>query len=60
MKDEKLKDVFSGEERSILEVLIEETSQWLEANGDGEAEDFKKKLKYFESVFHPIIQRVHD
>lgn len=55
-----MKDVFSGEERSILEVLIEETSQWLEANGDGEAEDFKKKLKYFESVFHPIIQRVHE
>jgi L1 cell adhesion molecule like protein len=59
LKDEKLKDVFSAEEKTKLEALIEETTKWIEANANAETEDFKKKLKELEEVFHPIMQRVY-
>lgn len=55
MKDEKLKDKFSAEERTKLESMIDETTKWIDANPNAETNDYKNKLKALEEVFHPIM-----
>lgn len=55
LKDEKLKDKFSEEDKQKVETLVEETQKWLDANQNAELEEYKKKTKELEEVFHPIM-----
>ncbi|KAM3128402.1 hypothetical protein pb186bvf_019469, partial [Paramecium bursaria] len=59
LKDEKLKDKFSAEEKKQLEELVEETQKWIDANQNAETQENKNKLKALEDVFHPIMQKVY-
>jgi len=55
LNDEKFKDKFSPEEKTKLTALIDDTQKWIESNQNAETEEFKKKLKELEEVFHPIM-----
>ncbi|KAL4427176.1 hypothetical protein ABPG74_013380 [Tetrahymena malaccensis] len=59
LKDEKLKDKFSKEERQNLEQLIEETFKWIESNQNEEAEFYKQKQTKLEEAFNPIMMKIY-
>jgi len=59
IKDEKLKDKFSDEEKTTLEQKVEEALKWVESNPNAHAEEFESKQKELESVFNPIISKVY-
>merc|ERR1739845_137339 len=58
IKDEKLQDKFSDEEKTTLEKKVEEALKWVESNPNAHAEEFEKQQKELESVFNPIISKV--
>ena len=45
MKDEKLKDKFTEEDKSKLEPMVIATTQWLESNPNAEASEYETKQK---------------
>jgi len=59
LKDDKLKDKFSEEERSSCEKACDEALKWIEANPNAHGEEFEKKQKELESVFNPIITKIY-
>jgi L1 cell adhesion molecule like protein len=59
LKDEKFKDKFTEDDKKKIEAVIEETQKWIDANPNAETEEYKKKTKALEEVFHPIMQRVY-
>jgi len=59
IKDEKLQDKFSDEEKTTLEKKVEEALKWVESNPNAHAEEFEKQQKELESVFNPIISKVY-
>lgn len=59
MNEEKLKDKFTAEDRSSVEGKISEIQSWLDSNSSATKEEYEAKTKEFESVFHPIMQRVY-
>jgi L1 cell adhesion molecule like protein len=59
LKDEKLKDKFSNEEKESIEKAVEETIKWIESNPNAHAEEYEKKQKDLEGVFTPIITKVY-
>ncbi|KAL4427175.1 hypothetical protein ABPG74_013379 [Tetrahymena malaccensis] len=59
LKDEKLKDKFSKDERQNLEQLIEETFKWIESNQNEEAEFYKQKQTKLEEAFNPIMMKIY-
>lgn len=59
IKDEKLKDKFSDEEKTTLEKKVEEALKWVESNPNAHAEEFEKQQKDLEAVFTPIISKVY-
>ncbi|KAL4460693.1 hypothetical protein ABPG72_009415 [Tetrahymena utriculariae] len=59
LKDEKLKDKFSTEERQKLEELIQQTFKWIESNQNEEAEFYKQKQTNLEEIFNPIMMRIY-
>lgn len=59
MNEEKLKDKFSSDERTMLEDKITELQKWLEDSSSASTEDFEAKTKEYEALFNPIMQRVY-
>lgn len=59
MKDEKLKDKFTADEKEKVQKLVDETSKWLEEHHEAEAEEYSHKQKELEEVFNPIMMRVY-
>jgi L1 cell adhesion molecule like protein len=59
LNEEKLKDVFTAEERELIENKHKETQEWIDSSPNAEAEDFEAKTKEYETVFHPIMERVY-
>jgi L1 cell adhesion molecule like protein len=59
LKDEKIKDKFSEEERTNLEKLCGDALSWIEANPEAHAEEFEKHQKDIEAVFNPVISRIY-
>jgi L1 cell adhesion molecule like protein len=59
IKDEKLKDKISDDERSTLEKAVEEALKWVESNPNAHGEEFEKKQKDLETIFNPIITKVY-
>ena len=43
MKDEKLKDKFTDEDKKVLEPLVTATTHWLESNPNAETSEFEAK-----------------
>jgi len=59
LKDEKIKDKFSSDERDQLERAVEEALKWIESHQEASPEDFESKQKEIESVFNPIITKIY-
>lgn len=59
LKDEKLKDKFTPEERSRLEELVDQTFKWIESNQNEEPEMYKNKQSKLEEAFNPIMTKIY-
>ena len=60
---EQLGDLISGEDRSVIEGLAEETEDWLVSSSSNlfemAAEDFEEKKKELEDVVQPIFAKLY-
>jgi L1 cell adhesion molecule like protein len=59
MNEEKLKDKFTEEDKEKINNKITELQEWIDSNNSATKEEFDEKTKEFESVFHPIMQKVY-
>merc|ERR1711988_186054 len=59
LNEEKLKDVFTAEEKTTIEEASKEGLQWLEGNSDADADAIEGKQKELEAKFNPIMMRVY-
>jgi L1 cell adhesion molecule like protein len=59
MNEEKLKDKFTEEDKAVVETKINDIQKWIDENSNATKEEYDAKTKEFESVFHPIMQRVY-
>jgi len=59
LNDEKLKDVFTEDEKKTIEETSKEGLQWLEGNADADADAIEGKQKELEAKFNPIMMRVY-
>ncbi|KAL4440912.1 hypothetical protein ABPG74_009325 [Tetrahymena malaccensis] len=59
LKDEKLKDKFTSDEKDKLNKLIENSQKWLENHQGENPSDYETKQKEIENVFNPIMMRVY-
>jgi len=59
LKDEKIKDKFSQDERTNLEKLCDDALKWIESNPEAHAEEYEKQQKDIEAIFNPVITRIY-
>jgi len=59
LKDEKLKDKFTDDEKKTIEAKVDECVKFAEANPDAEAEKFETKQKELEDIFNPIMTKIY-
>jgi len=59
LNDEKLKDVFTEDEKKTIEETSKEGLQWLEGNADADADAIEGKQKELEAKYNPIMMRVY-
>merc|ERR1711988_1088338 len=59
LTDEKLKDVFTEDEKKTIEETSKEGLQWLEGNQDADADAIEGKQKELEAKLNPIMMRVY-
>merc|ERR1712227_787754 len=59
LNEEKLKAVFTEEEKTTIEDAAKEGLQWLEGNADADADAIEGKQKELEAKFNPIMMRVY-
>merc|ERR1711943_79604 len=55
LNEEKLKDVFTEEEKTTIEEASKEGLQWLEGNAEADADAIEGKKKELEAKFNPIM-----
>jgi len=58
LKDEKLKDKFTAEDKEKCEKATAEHQTWLDAHQNEEASVYEKKQKELEEIFHPIMMKI--
>merc|ERR1712022_47946 len=59
LNEEKLKEAFTEEDKTTIQSTADEGLQWLEGNGDAEADVIEGKKKELEAKFNPIMMRVY-
>merc|ERR1712224_286673 len=59
LNEEKLKDVFTEDEKKTIQDASAEGLQWLEGNADADADAIEGKQKELEAKFNPIMMRVY-
>jgi len=59
LSDEKFKDKFTEDDKTVIETTTKEMLQWLEANPNEEAEAYEAKQKEAEGKFNPIMMRIY-
>jgi len=59
LKDEKMKDKFTVDERLKVEGSIDDAIKWVESNPNAQSEEYEKKQKEIEEVFNPIITKIY-
>merc|ERR1711977_654188 len=57
LNEEKLKEVFTEEEKTTIEDASKEGLQWIEGNPDADADAIEGKQKELEAKFNPIMMR---
>ena len=60
LKDEKLQDKISSDEKSQVESAIEETLKWVETTQNASAEEYESKQKNLENIFNPIVTKLYN
>jgi heat shock protein 5 len=58
--NEKLGGKLSEEEKETISKAVEEQIEWLDANQDAEAEDYKTHKKELESIVQPIVGKLYE
>jgi len=60
LSDEKLalREKLSEDDVTSIEAAVKETAEWLDENLSAETEEYEEKKKEFESVVHPIFQKI--
>ena len=59
LNDEKLRDKFTEEDKTLIEATSKEGIDWLEANQNASPEEIEAKQKEYEAKFNPIMMRVY-
>ena len=59
LKDEKLKDKFSEDEKKQIEAKVDEVLKWTNDNPAASKEEYDAKVKEIEAVFNPIMQKIY-
>jgi L1 cell adhesion molecule like protein len=59
LNEEKLKEVFTDDEKKTIEEAAAEGLQWLESNPEADADAISGKQKELEGKFNPIMMRVY-
>ena len=59
LTDDKLKDKFTDEDKTLIEDMAKDGLQFLEGNADASAEEYEAKQKEIEAKWSPIMQRVY-
>jgi len=59
IRDEKITDKLSSEDKDALNNAIDEATKWLDANQMAEKEEFEAKQKELEGVAMPIMTRLY-
>ena len=59
LNEEKLKAAFTDDDKKVIEDTAAEGLQWIEGNGEAEAEVIEGKQKELEAKFNPIMMRVY-
>ncbi|MBR1818372.1 MAG: molecular chaperone DnaK [Bacilli bacterium] len=59
IKDEKLKDKFSEDEKKQIETKVDEVLKWVNYNPAASKEEYDAKQKEIEAIFNPIMQKVY-
>jgi L1 cell adhesion molecule like protein len=59
IRDEKLAEKLSSEDKEKLNSTIDDTLKWLDANQMAEKDDYEKKQKDLEGVAMPIMSRLY-
>ena len=59
LKDEKLKDKFSEDEKKQIEAKVDEVLKWANDNPAASKEEYDAKTKEIEAVFNPIMQKIY-
>merc|ERR1712238_625828 len=59
LNDEKMKDIFTTDEKTTIEEASKEGLQWLEGNQDADGDAIEGKQKELEAKFNPIMMRVY-
>jgi len=59
LQEEKLKDIFTDDEKKLIEESTSEGLQWLDGNTEADADAITAKQKELEAKFNPIMMRVY-
>jgi heat shock 70kDa protein 1/2/6/8 len=59
LNEEKLKTVFTADEKTTIETAASEGLSWMERNQDADADAIAGKQKELEAKFNPIMMRVY-
>ena len=59
LNEEKLKTIFTADEKTTIEQAAQDGLQWLEGNPEADADAIAGKQKELESKFNPIMMRVY-
>ena len=59
IKDEKLKDKFSEDEKKQIETKVDEVLKWVNDNPAASKEEYDAKQKEIEAIFNPIMQKIY-
>ena len=59
IKDEKLKDKFSEDEKKQIETKVDEVLKWVNDNPAASKEEYDAKVKEIEGIFNPIMQKIY-
>jgi len=58
--NEKLRGLFSTEDKKLIQAIGDEGIQWLEINADETADVIELKQKELEAKFNPIIKKAYE
>jgi L1 cell adhesion molecule like protein len=59
LDDEKMKDKFTEEDKTLITESTKEVLQWLESSDEADVSLFEEKQKELEAKFNPIMMRVY-